>query len=198
MDSPTPQDLSQYIQTMKQIKELCTNSSQWVPLWSAIVGGLIAWIPIAIVEFWRGRSTRKSVEIALITEIANIALMIRKRNYVEQLQKIRSELNEINGQILSAHLDDEIAPDLARSTFKVTVSNDYHKIYKANLDKIGVIDRKTSLKIVQFYSLIESVMLDVKPEGVLGMIGTVEYYTEVIMFLEDALKLADELSIQTT
>jgi len=41
-------------------------------------------------------------------------------------------------------------------------------------------------------------MLDAKPEGNLGKRGSVEDYTEVIIFLEDALRLADELSTQTT
>ncbi|MBK5351612.1 hypothetical protein JFU37_03615 [Pseudomonas sp. TH41] len=198
MDNPTPQDLSQYIQTLKQMKDLCTNSSQWVPLWSAIVGGLIAWIPIAIGAFWRGRSTRKSVEIALLAEIANIAIMIRKRNFVIQLKEIRDTLTEMNKQIANTHNDSETLPNVATQTFIVTVSTDYYRIYKANLDKLGVINGKKLLKIVSFYSLLESIMLDVKPEGNLGKRGSVEDYTEVIIFLEDALKLADELSAQKT
>lgn len=198
MDSPTPQDLSQYIQTLKQLKELTTGSNPWVPLWAAIAGGLIASIPNGIGAFWRGRATRKSVEAAILTEIANISTLIRKRDYLNQLKEIRSELIEINNQILKAHSDSQTPPDLKGRTFTVTVSEDYYKIYKANLDKIGLIDRKTSIKIVNFYSLIESVMLDVKPTGSLGSKGYVKHYDEVIMFLEDALKLADELSTQTT
>lgn len=180
------------------MKDLCTNSSQWVPLWSAIVGGLIAWIPIAIGAFWRGRSTRKSVEIALLAEIANIAIMIRKRNFVIQLKEIRDTLTEMNKQIANTHNDSETLPNVATQTFIVTVSTDYYRIYKANLDKLGVINGKKLLKIVSFYSLLESIMLDVKPEGNLGKRGSVEDYTEVIIFLEDALKLADELSAQKT
>lgn len=198
MDSPTPQDLSQYIQTLKQLKELTTNSNPWIPLWSAIAGGLIASIPNGIGAFLRGRSTRESVTSALLIEIENITSVIKKRNFLHQLIETRNELIEINNQISKNHNNSETHPCFETATFTVTVSEDNFKIYKANLDKIGLIDRKTALKIVQFYSLIESIILDVKPEGALGMNGSVEDYTEVIMFLEDALKLADELSAQAT
>jgi len=198
VDSPTPQDLSQYIQTLKQLKELTTNTNPWIPLWSAIAGGLIASIPNGIGAFLRGRSTRKSVEIALLVEIANMALMIRKRNFVNQLKERRDALIEINNQIASTHNDSKTPPNRASQSFQVTVSNDYYKIYKANLDKLGIVDSKKLSKIVNFYSLVESVMLDAKPTGNLGAAGSVEDYTEVIIFLEDALKLADELSPQIT
>jgi len=198
VDSPTPQDLSQYIQTLKQLKELTTDSNPWIPLWSAIAGGLIASIPNGIGAFLRGRSTRKSVTSALLIEIENITSVIKKRSFLHQLIETRDELIEINNQIAKNHNNSETHPPFENVTFTVAVSEDKFKIYKANLDKIGLIDRKTALKIVKFYSLIESIILDIKPEGALGMIGSVEAYTEVIMFLEDALKLADELSIQKT
>jgi hypothetical protein len=197
VDNPTPQDLTQYIQTLKQLKELTVSSNPWIPVWSAIAGGLIASIPNAIGAILRGRSTRNSVEAALLTEIANIALLIRKRNYLNQLREIRNNLIEVNNQISSNHNDSETPPSHAGKTFTVTVSEDYYKIYKANLDKIGLIKKNKAIKIVNFYSLIESIMLDAKPTGSLGSMGYVEHYDEVIMFLEDALKLADELSTET-
>ncbi|KAA0943926.1 hypothetical protein FQ186_18335 [Pseudomonas sp. ANT_H14] len=198
MDNPTPQDFTHYIQALKQLKELTTVSNPWIPVWSAVIGGLIASIPTGIGALYRARSTRKSVETAISAEIANIASMIRKRNYLNLLKEIRSELIEINNQIASVHDDDETSPNFCSRAITVTISADYYKIYKANLDKLGIINNKKLLKIVNFYSHLESIMLDVKPEGNLGKGGSVEDYTEVIIFLEDALKLADELSTQTT
>ncbi|KAA8559394.1 hypothetical protein FX985_05771 [Pseudomonas extremaustralis] len=196
MDTPSPQDLAQYIQTLKQLKEITTVNNPWIPLWAAIAGGLIASIPTGIGAIFRSRSTRKSVEVAILTEIANMALMIRKRNYVNQLIERRNALTEINNQIASVHNDCETLPNRVTQTFEVTVSDDYCKIYKANLDKIGIINSKKLSKIVNFYSLVESVMLDAKPTGNMGTTGSVEDYAETIIFLEDALKLADELNPQ--
>lgn len=198
MDNPTPQDFTHYVQALKQLKELTTVSNPWIPVWSAIVGGLIASVPAGIGALYRAHSTRKSVKIAILTEIDNIASMIRKRDYLNQLKSVRAQLTEINNQIASTHSDDETAPDTKNHAFVVSVSSDYCKIYKANLDKLGMIKGTQLSKIVNFYSLIESIILDTKPDGILGSRGSVEDYNEVILFLEDALKLADELSTQTT
>jgi hypothetical protein len=198
VDNPTPQDFTHYVQALKQLKELTTVSNPWIPVWSAVIGGLIASIPTGIGALYRARSTQKSVETAISAEIENIASMIRKRNYLNLLKEIRSELIEINNQIASVHDNDETSPNVCSRAITVTISADYYKIYKANLDKLGIINNKKLLKIVNFYSHLESIMLDIKPEGNLGKGGSVEDYTEVIIFLEDALKLADELSTQTT
>ncbi|EZP66261.1 hypothetical protein BW43_02734 [Pseudomonas sp. RIT357] len=122
--------------------------------------------------------------------------MIRKRDYLNQLKSVRAQLTEINNQIASTHSDDETTPNTANHAFVVAVSSDYCKIYKANLDKLGMIKGTQLSKIVNFYSLIESIILDAKPDGILGSRGSVEDYSEVIEFLDDALKLADELSTQ--
>ncbi|WP_223544007.1 hypothetical protein [Pseudomonas sp. BF-B-28] len=200
MESLTPEDMLTYIRIVRELKELTSGSipNPWIPLISAIAGAAIATIPIGIGAILRNRNLRISVENALLTEIANIVSIIRKRDFLNQLKNTRSNVIKINNQILSNHNDNQTPPALAGITFEVTVSENYFKIYNANLDKIGIIDKNKSIKIVNFYSLIESIMLDVRPTGVLGSIGHVEHYDEVIMFLEDALKLADELSPQTT
>ena len=111
VDNPTPQDFTHYVQALKQLKELTTVSNPWIPVWSAVIGGLIASIPTGIGALYRARSTQKSVETAISAEIENIASMIRKRNYLKLLKEIRSELIEINNQIASVHDNDETPPN---------------------------------------------------------------------------------------
>ncbi|WP_456292890.1 hypothetical protein [Pseudomonas sp. AK106] len=196
MDNPNPQDLQQYILILKQLKELTPIPNPWIPVLSAIAGGLIASVPTSVGALIKRRSTRLAVEKAILAEVANAAAMIRRRGYLEQLEKTRIELLEINNQIASTDRHHDNPNSNATATFEVAVSDDYNKIYKANLQHIGIIDKTKCLQIVSFYNLIESLILDLKASGTLGSVGAVEDYSEAISFLKEALAIADRLTAQ--
>lgn len=189
MDNPTPDDVSQCIQSLKELKEILIVGNPWLPLYSAIAGGFIASIPTGLGALWRRRQTRKAVEAALLTEISNIAAVIKKRKIVEELS---GKLYDLTVNNLDVALTRRGSQD--SSPYQFNVADTHFKIYEANLDNLGLLDKKKLPKIVHFYGLIESLIQDAKPNGGLGGHGTQYHYAEFIRLLEEALKLADELS----
>lgn len=168
-------------QLLAQMAELQTafekSSSLWSdlgpPIITGIVGFFAALIPSVLLERRREKRQARTLRASLIAEISGMAEIIRDRGYIEALRE------GAEGRI---------------NTMSVNVPGDYFIIYKSNTASLGLLEPEEASRIVHLYHLIESVVQDVIPGGILyAGVGGQHGFQQDVDFLERALVLADEL-----
>lgn len=173
------QDLA--TQLLTQMAELQATvdaqNSGWFTLGAAGLGGLFglfaSWIPIAWGERKRRQHDAKTLRSSLIAEISAMAEIIRARGYMKAFREGAA------GQ---------------RADLSVNVPSDYFTVYKGNTARLGLLEPQEASRIVHLYHLVESVVQDVSPDGVLySGAGGQEGFQQDLDFLERALDLADQL-----
>lgn len=194
MDTLAPEELLHYVRIVRELKELAGGNSPWVPLWSTIAGALLAYIPLAVGGWWRARKATQAVQAALIAEISYMVGIIELRGYLKGLISTHKELEADNLRDRKFHQDNNTFFSEHTETTLITIPEDYNKIYKAHLEKIGVLPAKVATDIVTFYGLIDAVVQDLRPEGVLRNEGYAEQYQEAIQLMHAALKIASKLT----
>lgn len=163
---------------MTELKATVEDSgSLWVVALPAIITGtvgfLAAFIPAALLERRREIRQYRTLRASLIAEISAMSELMRSRGYLEDLQA------GAEGGL----------PDLS-----VKVPSDYFKVFNANVDKLGLLEPEEASRIVQLYQLVESVIQDVIPGGILYTgEGGKETFQQDLAFLKRALDLADRL-----
>lgn len=130
---------------------------------------------------WRDEKNHtKSFEVAILAEIKAMMSIIEKRKYLEDLSRIDSFHNMGDGQ---KHL------------LIVDVQENYCPIYYGNLTKISLLSEDIVADIVEFYSLIASVIQDVKPGGILTdkEYATKETFQNTYSVLKNAIEIGNRL-----
>lgn len=172
-------------QLMTQIADLKTTvEAQNSGLFNLIIAGLggifgitASWVPIVWREHNHKKHETKTLLFSLLAEITAMSRIIRARGYLEGLR-----------EMVAVSMTDQ------QLSFSVNVPTDYFHVYKSNTAKLGLLDSKDAAQIVYLYHLVESVVQDVSPGGVLAEgIGGKKALEQDIEFLEKALTLADDL-----
>ncbi|WP_022729425.1 hypothetical protein [Fodinicurvata sediminis] len=169
-------------QLLMRVAELqATVESQKPSLWATlgppaitgIVGFLAAIVPTAWLERRRVKHQAHTLRRSLIAEVSAICEIIRVRQYLEGLQA------GAEGRI---------------SYFTVPIPEDYFRVYRANVDKLGTLDQEDAFRFVRFYQILESVIQDVTPGGVLytGQGGT-KGFKQAYVLMQSAVYIAEEL-----
>lgn len=117
-----------------------------VPLFA----GILALISTLLVQLYNRSQERKSLKRALLGEIKGILLLIQTRNYKNNL--------------ISWIHDLENKKELTRKSFLSNPKNNYFAIYEANAAKIGLLPSKSTTDIVEFYTLLKSLLEDSENE----------------------------------
>lgn len=173
------------VQLLAQVAELRaivdTQRSGWFTLGAAGLGGLFgllaSWIPIAWRESRRRKHDAQTIRASLVAEISAMTEIIRGRRYVEALTAAAAEVKKEQ-----------------TVKFSVNVPADYFIVYKSNTSRMGLLDAHDAARIVYLYQLLESVVQDVTPGGILAEgLGGPEAFQEAVAFLERALEIADDL-----
>tara|TARA_R110002049_G_scaffold190570_2_gene359268 strand:+ start:34384 stop:34932 length:549 start_codon:yes stop_codon:yes gene_type:complete len=166
------------VQLLAQMAEIQSSingpSTGWFTLAAAVIGFIAAMLSTVLVEYLRRKHEKKTLRASLVAEVTGVAEIIRARQYIDGLQAgAEGRLTE----------------------FPLNVPNDYFPVYKANTAKLGLLTPQEATLIVRFYNLIESVIQDVIPGGMLssGQAGQ-EGFKQDAEFLERALHIADELA----
>lgn len=194
MDTLAPEELLHYVRIVRELKELVGGSNPWIPLWSTIAGALLAYIPLGVGGWWRAKKATQSVQAALIAEISYMVGIVELRGYLKDFIKIHEELEKNNIRDYKFHQEHGTHFTEHSETFETIIPDDYNKIYKAHLEKIGTLPPKVATDVVTFYGLIDAVVQDIRPEGVLRRQGYAEQYQEAIQLMQEALKIAGKLT----
>lgn len=170
------------IEILKSLKSLLRDQSPYLPVYGALggafVGAVSAFIPNYITARLKERRERKSLTLAIYAEIKATIELIRVRSY---LQSVRGIIEGMNRGLIGP------------TTFQIIVPDDYCIVFKNNVSKIGILDPDLSVKVVQFYQLLEAVIQDVRPSGLLNTSPQGEApFRELLMIGEQMLALGQE------
>ena len=112
------------------------------------IGGLFVGPAFSIYTRWEDRKKeRATTRASIIAEISALLDLIYLRRYQETLAA------GAKGLILGLEVD---------------VPESYFQVYRANLQKLGLLDPSVAEHIVYFYALLEAITQDVKPGGALN------------------------------
>lgn len=145
----------------------------------AVVGVISSFVPNLITDYFRNKREAKKIEASLVAEIKALIEVADARNYQITLNKI------------CAHLQSK--PQGTTYSFTVNVSQEYSRIYQANAHQIGVIQTEQAVDIVRFHQLIDAVIQDVRPGGLLSNGAPLHAFTETEKIFKFALDIGRKL-----
>lgn len=146
----------------------------------ALVTVIINFLIQIFFKNWDKKSQRLSVQLAIIAEVKALKNIIDQRKYLQDIDSIISYLENNRGH---------------RKPMSLEIQSNVFPVYSSNLDKIGQLSPSLAPKIVTFYSLLSSILQDVKMGGLLSIreSATFENYKNVYELLNSALEIADEI-----
>ncbi len=162
-------------ETLTTIKTLFASSEPLLPVYTALggafIGAVSGIIPTTITSIIRDRKNKKSVTLAIYSEIKVNIELCEHRKYLNTFKNIIEQLQLNEG---------------ATHPLQIEISDDRFQVYKSQLSKLGSLDSNIAISIVRFYQLLEAVIQDVKPGGSLsaGEHGLASY--------ENTLSLAEQ------
>lgn len=131
-------------------------------------------------KIWDKKTEKTAIQSAIIAEIKALKNIIEQRNYLKDIQSIMNYLEKNRGNT---------------KTISLEIQSDVFPVYSNNLNKIGHLNPKLAPKVVTFYSLLSSILQDVKPDGLLSKQkhANFENYNNTYFLLKNALDLADDI-----
>ena len=120
---------------------------------SAIGGALAAFFPTLWLTRIKEKELKHSVATQFYAEIKAMLKTEQHRGYIEDIRKILSAFD---------------SNQIENYAYKVEVSEERFPIFKSNLQNLGVLEPKIQGKIVLLYQLLEAVIQDIKPGGLLN------------------------------
>ena len=145
------------LEIVTELKALITDQNPYLPVYSALggafIGAVSTFIPTTIIEYFKTRKEKKSLTLAIYSEISAILEIISFREYIKNIKIIIQKFEN---------------KSISDATFIIIIPDDYAIVFKNNISKIGIINPLLQIDIVTFYQLFEAVIQDVKPEGMLN------------------------------
>ena len=179
-----PEDARNLAEAVRLMQEaVATSPNEWLPVYAAIggafVGAIASFIPNALTAFINHRRDSHIIEASLVAEIVALVKVVEARDYLGSLNLIITNLNS----------------QAAGTTFGFTVDvpAHYSRIYQANCHKIGLVRKNIAVKVVRFHQLVDAVVQDVKPGGLMSQGVTVDAYRQDSEILTQAIALGREL-----
>jgi ribosomal protein S16 len=167
---------AQTVELLKAAKTLCEASQDaftpWIGVIGAIGGAIAAIVPNALMAKISSKERANSAKLQIYAEIKSTLEVERHRAYGENLSKVVASFK---------------AGAIQRYSYKVEVTEDRFPIYKANLQNLGLLNPLLQVKIVRFYQIVEAIVQDIKPGGLLNAAPVgVEPFEEVAKLLVEA------------
>lgn len=159
------------VEIMKGMKSLLgTPPNPYLPVYSALggafIGAVSTFIPTTIAARLKDKKDRKSMSLSIYAEIKAVLEIIQARSYIENIKTIVAAMER---------------GDITSNTLQIIIPDEYCAIYKNNSANIGIIEPLLLVKVVKFYHLLDAVIQDVKPGGMLNNIPRgIEPYKELI------------------
>jgi hypothetical protein len=154
-----------------------------LPVYAAIggafVGSVSTFLPNYLLESSRKENEKKSIQNAIISEINALLKIIQYRKYINGISNIVDNLkNNSNG--------------ICR--YRINVPEHYSRVYQKHVDRIGLLDSITSSKIIEFYQLLDAIVQDVCPGGIIcEQGGNYEQFLQLKNIAEEAMLIGKEL-----
>src|SRR5690606_31348751 len=111
--------------------------------------------------------------------VSALLQIIEKRDYLGELQGMINQLAQ-SGSHSKGHLS-SIIPD------------HYSRIYQSTCSQIGIIDMVTASRIIRFHQLIDAVVQDIKPGGVLAVGSGIDAFKEAHQLMSEAVDVGCQI-----
>jgi len=175
----------QTIEILKAAKPLFENGSEkliaLVGLVSALVGALAAYVPNRLIAVHQRTDLRKSTAFQLYAEISATLELVRHRGYIENLREVLAVFDRGEAETWR---------------FEVQVPDERFIIFKSNLMNLGLLPPAIQGQIVLLYQLLEAVIQDIKPGGMLNATPAHRVgFAEALTLSEKAKAIAEEVLV---
>ena len=159
----------------------------WLPAIMGVIGSFVGaistFLPSYILERSRSKNESEALKCALLAEISAMVQICGRRKYVEGLRDACIHLSQ------NMEIEDY--------SYTVVVPSHYSRIYQANCSNIGVLEKEVASEIVRFHQLLDAVVQDVTPGGVLSSGAGIVAYDEAYNLLTDALDIGSKITRNT-
>lgn len=178
------QQLLEAAQTIDILRSMfAEEKNEWLPVIAAIggafVGGISTFFPSFFLEKRKSNLEKRSVEIAIVSEVSALLEVIERREYVHDLKK------EIDYLKQNPH---------EKVQFAVKVPAHYSQVYQQHIFKIGLLHPELSAKIIRFHQLIDSVVQDIATDVVVADAGgDLKTLGELLTIFESAVTVGREI-----
>lgn len=161
-----------------------TLPNPWIPVLAAIggamVGGLLPVLSGYLIDRRKRSEESESVTTALLAEVKGIISVANHRGYISGMKLLAAQLR-LNPQ--------------SKIRYRVRVSEHYSRIYVANVGRLGIVDSVLAAKIIEFHCLVEAVVQDITPGGLIAEEGgDLDAFSELISIADEALAIGAEIT----
>lgn len=176
--------LLEAVETLRAIEPLFESPKpDWLPVIAAIGGALVgavsAIIPSYFIERKKQEDERRCVTNALVAEIRAILTIVEHRKYVENMKLVAHGLREKPGSSFQ---------------YSVKIPDHYSRVYQAHVERLGVVEPRLAAKIIEFHQLLDSVVQDIGPGGLISEHGGgVEAFEQLVHISESAVSIGKSL-----
>ena len=172
-------------ESLKIISTLTANQpNEYLPIIAtaigAVVGAVASFASMYCLDRRKDKLKTESLHASLKSEISAHLKVFKYRKYEKTIEKYIESLKN--------------RPAGSKEIFFVQVPDHYSRVYQANCSAIGLIQKEAAEDIVMYHQLIDSVIQDVKPGGLIAQGGTLEQFVQLEKILSKALKLAQRIT----
>lgn len=178
-----PKTVLETIEIIRVVKSLFIEQNPYLPMYSALggafIGAVSSFFPNYIIGKLKDRRDRRSTTLQLYAEVKSTIELVEHRNYIQQLEHV---VAAFNSKQINAY------------TYQIQVPEDRFPIFKSSLGRLGMLEVDVQVKLVEFYQLLEAVIQDVKPGGLLNVSpAPVEAFQEALHIAKRARQLGNEI-----
>lgn len=178
-----PKTILDTIEIIRAVKSLVAEQNPYLPVYSALggafIGAVSSFFPNYLINRIKERNEKRSTTLQIYAEVKATLELADHRKYIEQLERICAALRQQPG---------------SSSTYQIQVPEDRYIVFNNSLPRLGTLDVDLQVKVVEFYQLLEAVIQDVKPGGLLNVPPVpLEAFEEVIRISKRARQLGDEI-----
>jgi hypothetical protein len=173
------------VEIIRAVKSLFVEQNPYLPMYSALggafVGAVSSFFPNYIIGKLKDCKERRSTTLQLYAEVKATIELAEHRNYIQQLERVVEAFN---------------SKQRTSCPYQIQVSEDRFPIFKSSLDRLGMLDVDIQVKVVEFYQLLEAIVQDVKPGGLLNATpAPVEAFQEALRISKRARKVGGEILV---
>lgn len=184
----SPEEIKALTETLKMLSEMLEERpNEWLPLYAAlggaVAGAIASFIPTLLLEKRRDHRFAKQIQQCLLAEIAAFLEIIKRRRYLESVREVINHLKS--------------CPKGTQASFTVHVPDHYSRVYQENCRHIGVVEREVARRIVVFHQLVDAVVQDVRPGGMVSEGASIHAFEEMEAILIQAIEVAKSLDDRT-
>ncbi|HDC4550355.1 hypothetical protein UXO29_16110 [Enterobacter hormaechei] len=147
---------------------------------SALIGACLTGLWNIVKDILLRRAEAKALENGLIAEVKTLSHLLQVRRYKKTLEDTLQEM---------------IANNQDTVQFSVFIHDNFNPVYRANVQKIGMLDNGLVEYIVQYHAYLFALVCDLHEKSILAKDGyTQDALKEMVQILNDAEAISEKIA----